>query len=450
MDQEYDWIVLGTGLKECILSGLLSVSGKTVLHMDRNNYYGGESASLNLEQLYKKFKGVEEKEIPQSMGRTRDYNVDLCPKFIMACGNLVKVLLHTKVTRYLEFKSVQGSYVMKDDAIWKVPSTASEALSTGLMGMFQKRKFKNYLTWVQNYVQEDPKTHETLDVTKVTNKQVFDYWGLDENTTAFVGHAMALYLDDSYLSDKAKECSDRVRLYAYSVTRYGNSPYIYPLWGLGGLPEGFSRLSAIHGGTYMLNRPIEEILFDESGKVCGVKSQGETARCKRLLADPSYFVGGPLAHLVRKTGQVARLITILDHPIGNTDNADSCQIIIPSRQVRGRRSDIYVSCTSYQHNVAAKGMYIAVVQLDVETENPKTEFDPALRLLGKRLVDFFWVSDTYEPTQDGSENNVFITASYDATSHFESATEEVLRLYKAMTGLDVDLTVPADLENPQE
>ena len=43
-------IVLGTGLKECILSGLLSVSGKKVLHMDKNDYYGGESASRNLKQ----------------------------------------------------------------------------------------------------------------------------------------------------------------------------------------------------------------------------------------------------------------------------------------------------------------------------------------------------------------------------------------------------------------
>ena len=49
--QEYDVIVLGTGLKECILSGLLSVSGKKVLHMDKNDYYGGESASLNLKQV---------------------------------------------------------------------------------------------------------------------------------------------------------------------------------------------------------------------------------------------------------------------------------------------------------------------------------------------------------------------------------------------------------------
>ncbi len=56
MDQEYDVIVLGTGLKECILSGVMSTAGKKVLHIDRNPYYGGESASLNLEQLYQKYR----------------------------------------------------------------------------------------------------------------------------------------------------------------------------------------------------------------------------------------------------------------------------------------------------------------------------------------------------------------------------------------------------------
>ena len=35
MDEEYDVIILGTGLTECILSGVLSVQGKKVLHMDR-------------------------------------------------------------------------------------------------------------------------------------------------------------------------------------------------------------------------------------------------------------------------------------------------------------------------------------------------------------------------------------------------------------------------------
>jgi RAB protein geranylgeranyltransferase component A len=50
-DEEYDCVILGTGLTECILSGLLSVEGKKVLHMDRNDYYGANSASLNLTQV---------------------------------------------------------------------------------------------------------------------------------------------------------------------------------------------------------------------------------------------------------------------------------------------------------------------------------------------------------------------------------------------------------------
>ena len=57
----------------------------------------------------------------ESYGRGRDWNVDLIPKFIMANGQLVKLLIHTGVTRYLEFKSVEGSYVMgKSGKISKV------------------------------------------------------------------------------------------------------------------------------------------------------------------------------------------------------------------------------------------------------------------------------------------------------------------------------------------
>ncbi len=119
-DGEYDAIIMGTGLTECIVSGLLSVKGMRVLHLDRNNYYGAETASLSLANLYQKFK-PENPTVPSNLGHSRDWNVDLVPKFIMACGNLVKILLHTKVTRYLEFKSIEGSYVFKDRKIQKVP-----------------------------------------------------------------------------------------------------------------------------------------------------------------------------------------------------------------------------------------------------------------------------------------------------------------------------------------
>lgn len=108
---------------------MLSVSGKKVLHIDRNKYYGADSASITpLEDLFSKYNSPAPDE---TYGRGRDWNVDLIPKFLMANGQLVKLLIHTGVTRYLEFKSIEGSYVYKGGKISKVPADEREALSSG-------------------------------------------------------------------------------------------------------------------------------------------------------------------------------------------------------------------------------------------------------------------------------------------------------------------------------
>ena len=50
---------------------------------------------------------------------------------VINTGQLVKLLIHSGVTRYLEFKLVDGSYVFKKGGkIHKVPSTETEALSS--------------------------------------------------------------------------------------------------------------------------------------------------------------------------------------------------------------------------------------------------------------------------------------------------------------------------------
>ena len=190
------------------------------------------------------------------------------------------------------------------------------------------------------------------------------------------------------------------------MTRYGKSPYIYPLYGLGELPQSFARLSAIYGGTYMLDKPIDEIVTDEDGKFVGVRSREETVRAKQVIGDPSYFGAGKESEgkiRVLEEGKVIRAICFLNHPIPGTDDSDSCQIIIPQNQV-GRRngmisnlmlsltnlgayfvdcpSDIYVAMVSSTHNVCAKDVYVAIVSTIVETENPEAEIEPGLKLLG--------------------------------------------------------------------
>lgn len=176
---------------------------------------------------------------------------------------------------------------------------------------------------------------------KATMKDVYDKFGLEAGTRDFIGHAMALYqTDDEYIgvSGKAPEALERIRLYGNSVARYGKSPYIYPLYGLGELPQGFARLSAIYGGTYMLNTNIDELQFDGDRAVgikatmTGVEEMKFETRAKLILGDPSYF-----PNKAKVVGHTLRAICILKHPLAGTSDSDSCQLIIPQHQV-GRKN----------------------------------------------------------------------------------------------------------------
>ena len=351
-------MILGTGVSECVLSALLSVDGKKVLHIDRNDYYGAECASLSLSQLYNKFRPGQP--VPSDMGRDRDWAIDMIPKFMMANGEIVQMLVHTDVTRYLEFKQIAASYVYRDRRIAKVPSTEMEAVRSPLMGLFEKRRAKRFFEFLQNWRDNDPATHQNIDLDAWPMERVFKQFGLEPGTCDFIGHAMALHLDDTYLQRPARETYERILLYTSSMARYGKSPYIYPLYGLGELPQGFARLSAIYGGTYMLDKPVDEVITDEQGKFVGVRSGEETVKANMVIGDPSYFHSVKGKSLVRETAKVVRAICILKHPIPSTDNSDSVQLIIPQNQV-GRKHDIYIAEVSHAHNVCPRDLYIAQV-----------------------------------------------------------------------------------------
>lgn len=308
--------------------------------------------SSPLTQLYAKFRPGQEP--PKDFGRDRDCQfahlhyckkilkavltgaVDLVPKFMMANGELTRMLIHTDVTRYMEFKQISGSYVFRDGRVSKVPATELEAVKSPLMGLFEKRRAKRFFEFIQNFKVEDPATHQGMSLDQTPMKDVYAKFGLEAGTQDFIGHAMALHLDDGYLTRPMRDTYERIMLYTSSLAKYGKSPYIYPLYGLGELPQGFARLSAIYGGTYMLDKPIDEIVTGEDGKFVGVRSGEETVKADKVIGDPTYFRDFRTKEGEEKVfeeGKVVRAICFLKHPIPSTDDNDSTQLIIPQKQV---------------------------------------------------------------------------------------------------------------------
>jgi len=175
---------------------------------------------------------------------------------------------------------------------------------------------------------------------------------------------------------------------------------------------------------------------------------GETemhATAPIVIGAPTYFAK---QNLIQETGKVVRCICLLDHPIPNiAEKAKSCQIIIPQNELK-RRNDIYIICVSYAHKVCPEPFYIAMVSTTVETKEPEKELLAGLALLGPIKEKFFSVTPLLAPLNDGSANKCFISKSMDATTHFESACDDITSLYRRITGKDYDYE--KDIKEPTE
>ena len=64
------------------------------------------------------------------------------------------------------------------------------------------------------------------------------------------------------------------------------------------------------------------------------------------------------------------------------------------------------------------------------------------------LFRFIETKPLYTPTADGCADNIFITRSYDASSHFETVVEDVQGVWRRVMGKDLVLK-KREVENVQ-
>jgi len=125
----------------------------------------------------------------------------------------------------------------------------------------------------------------------------------------------------------------------------------------------------------------------------------------------------------------------------------SHQVIFPGGTV-GRKNDLYLFCCGQGHKVAPAGKYLVFLSTTVEEEVPglspqqvaQRELAAGLQLLTPVSRIFYDVYDMYAPAKDGKDDGVFISESFDPTSHFETAIKDVMAMWERMTGKPLELT----------
>ena len=69
--------------------------------------------------------------------------------------------------------------------------------------MFEKRRFRNFLIYMNEYEADKPATHKGYNLNTMTAQELYTAYGLDAYTQEFIGHAMAMFTSEDYLRKPA-------------------------------------------------------------------------------------------------------------------------------------------------------------------------------------------------------------------------------------------------------
>ncbi|KAH6887962.1 GDP dissociation inhibitor-domain-containing protein [Thelonectria olida] len=276
-DTQWDIVISGTGLHQSLLALALSRSGKNILHVDPNEYYGGSEAAFSLPEVDEwaekhssddrdglLFAGAEVKSKAGELGSPRRYTVALAPQLIHSRSKLVSQLVDSKAFRQIEFLAV-GSFFIYQPAseasstpsLSRIPSTREDVFTNTVIPTRSKRYLMKFLKFVLAYESElqtdlwQPHADEPLQ------DFLASQFKLDSSLQSYV---ITLTLShDGKVSVKDGLTAISRHLASMGVFGPGFAA-VYPKWGgLSEVAQVGCRAAAVGGAVYMLGSGISEV-----------------------------------------------------------------------------------------------------------------------------------------------------------------------------------------------
>lgn len=411
LPSDFDIIVVGTGMVESIVSAAASRIGKRVLHIDSNSYYGGLWASFNLDSIGKiaesnRSQGVvenKENEIVYPVGNdvfdlrihsqkwhipesnpekdvdetdsavaqeehewtqekllkiSRKFNIDLAPKLHFAKGDFVELLISSNIARYSEFRSVSRILTWLNGSLEIVPCSRSDVFSSNRVSVIEKRMLMKLLTTCVDGDENEFKGYEGK-----TFQSYLKDRKLTENLIHYVLYAIAMCTDDTL----CLEGVEKTKRFLGSLGRFGKTPFLYSMYGSGEITQAFCRLSAVFGGIYALNQPLNGFIYDNDntfkGIICGKQRINATQLVMSLEKLPKEIVD------FSPTEYISRAIFITDKSILEDEKEHLTLLLFPP--VNGKTACVVLELGCLT-GTCPKGLHIVHV-VTKQTVNPEED-----------------------------------------------------------------------------
>ncbi|XP_043851675.1 rab proteins geranylgeranyltransferase component A 2-like [Dromiciops gliroides] len=281
----------------------------------------------------------------------RRFNIDLTSKLLYSRGLLIDLLIKSNVSRYAEFKNVTRILGYQEANVVQVPCSRADVFNSKKLTMVEKRMLMKFLTFCLDYEQhpDEYKAHEESTFSEFLKTQK-----LTPSLRHFVLHSIAM---TSETSSSTLDGLRETRNFLQCLGRYGNTPFLFPLYGQGEIPQCFCRMCAVFGGTYCLNHAVQCLVVDkESGKCKAIVDHfGQRISAKYFFIEDSYLSEKTCSNVTYR--QISRAVLITDQSVLKADSDQHVSILtVPPVEPGSTAVRVIELCSSTM--TCMKGTYL--------------------------------------------------------------------------------------------
>lgn len=302
----------------------------------------------------------------------RRFNIDLVSKLLYSQGPLIDLLIKSNVSRYAEFKSVTRILAFREGKVEQVPCSRADVFNSKELTMVEKRMLMKFLTFCLDYEQHPD---EYQDFMQCPFSEYLKTKKLTPNLQHFVLHSIAMTESSCSTVDGLKATQH----FLQCLGRYGNTPFLFPLYGQGEIPQCFCRMCAVFGGIYCLRHKVQCLVVDkESGRCKAIIDHfGQRINAKHFIVEDSFLPEDTCSDAQYK--QVSRAVLITDHSVLKADSDQQISILtVPPAEPGASAVRVTELCSSTM--TCMKGTYLVHLTC-LSSKTAREDLEPVVEKL---------------------------------------------------------------------